>query len=243
MQNEAHPRVRRLLTARQVQTMLHVDRSTIYRMAEDGRLPAIKVGRQWRFPADQISALVAHAEAPAQPDGGAESPAAVGPGAETGGVPGTGGASPYAGLITAAEAVLAVSADLLGVMMVITDMDGHPLTPVTNPCDWFADRADDERTVTACSAEWQLMADDPDLRPRFRTGVLGFQCARAFIRSGSSLVGMVLAGGIAPSGSDQAGLYYLDDDDRERVLVALPKVAAALSRVPPRAPRKREPEE
>lgn len=38
------------LTARDVQDLIRVDRSTIYRMAESGRLPAIKVGRQWRFP-------------------------------------------------------------------------------------------------------------------------------------------------------------------------------------------------
>ena len=49
---------RRLLTARQVQDVLHIDRSTVYRMAEDGRIPAIKVGKQWRFPSDEILALV-----------------------------------------------------------------------------------------------------------------------------------------------------------------------------------------
>ena len=43
-----------MLTTRELQQLLHVDRSTIYRMAESGQLPAIKVGRQWRFPADRI---------------------------------------------------------------------------------------------------------------------------------------------------------------------------------------------
>ena len=78
------------------------------------------------------------------------------------------------------------------------------------------------------------MADDPDFAPRFRTGVLGFQCARAFIRSGTSLIGMVLAGGIAPESSTTQGLYHLGDADRSRVLASLPKIAAALSHVPPR---------
>ena len=35
-----------LLTTQQLQELIRVDRSTIYRMAEDGRLPAVKVGRQ-----------------------------------------------------------------------------------------------------------------------------------------------------------------------------------------------------
>mgnify|MGYP002683305910 CR=1 FL=1 len=37
-------------TTRQLQEILHVDRTTIYRMAEAGRLPGVKVGNQWRFP-------------------------------------------------------------------------------------------------------------------------------------------------------------------------------------------------
>ena len=48
-----------LLTANQVQRLFDVDRSTIYRMASDGRLPAVKIGRQWRFPADGIRRLMA----------------------------------------------------------------------------------------------------------------------------------------------------------------------------------------
>ena len=47
-----------LLTARQVQTMFGVDRSTVYRMAEDGRLPALKIGRQWRFRPEEIERLL-----------------------------------------------------------------------------------------------------------------------------------------------------------------------------------------
>src|SRR3970040_519799 len=42
------------LTAKDIQELIRVDKSTIYRMAEDGRLPAVKVGRQWRFPEDAV---------------------------------------------------------------------------------------------------------------------------------------------------------------------------------------------
>src|SRR5450756_109695 len=44
-----------LLTTSQVQDKLRVDRTTIYRMVEDGRLPAIRVGKQWRFQEDEIA--------------------------------------------------------------------------------------------------------------------------------------------------------------------------------------------
>jgi excisionase family DNA binding protein len=205
-----------LLSARQVQLMLGVDRSTVYRMAEDGRLPAIKVGRQWRFPADRIDDLLRIGHGLDQPrsPGAAPSSDAVAP--------------------AVAASVTQVAADLLGVMMVVTDMDGHPLTEVVNPCPWFAERADDPALLETCVAEWRELADDPDFEPRFTTGAHGFDCARAFVRSGSALVAMVLAGGIAPVGSTDPDLYVLGDDGRRRVLSALPKVAVALSQVPAR---------
>ena len=38
-----------LLTVAQVAEYLNVNEFTIYRMVADGRLPAFKVGNQWRF--------------------------------------------------------------------------------------------------------------------------------------------------------------------------------------------------
>jgi len=58
-----------LLTAAQVQHLFHVDRSTVYRMAEDGRLPAVKIGRQWRFPALPIRSLLGGIDAARTPAG------------------------------------------------------------------------------------------------------------------------------------------------------------------------------
>ena len=38
-----------LLTTREVLDMLKVDRITIYRMLQDGRIKGVKIGQQWRF--------------------------------------------------------------------------------------------------------------------------------------------------------------------------------------------------
>lgn len=57
-----------LLTTKELQDVLHVDRTTIYRMAESGRIPAVKVGNQWRFPrADRDLAAAQQCCAGAQP--------------------------------------------------------------------------------------------------------------------------------------------------------------------------------
>jgi hypothetical protein len=133
----------------------------------------------------------------------------------------------------AASAAVAVAADLLGVMMVVTDMHGRPVTIVANPCAWFAEHGTEPGVVDRCVAEWHDLADHPDLTPRFRPGALGFECARALIRHGSTLVGMVLAGGVSPAADPSADpdLYHLDEAQRERVLDALPRIAAAISTV------------
>ena len=129
-----------------------------------------------------------------------------------------------------------MAADLLGVMMVVTDMHGRPVTDVANPSTWFSAHADDPDVLDACVTEWRDLADHPDFTPRFHEGALGFQCARAFIRHGSTLVGMVLAGGVSPSTDVNVDpdLYHLDDAARRRVLDALPRIAAAISTTPPR---------
>lgn len=218
---------RDLLTALEVQDLLHVDRSTVYRMAEDGRLPAIRVGRSWRFPASQIEAMLPSQERDAElASPPSPTPAAAATHGDAAGDPGVPGVA-----ASASAVAVEVAADLLGVMMVVTDMHGRPITAVCNPSRRFAERVDEPETLQACISEWRDLADHPDLTPRFQTGTLGFECARAFIRQGTTLVGMVLAGGVSPSADPTADpdLYHLDDRQREHVLSALPRIAAAIA--------------
>ena len=109
-----------LLTADQVQALLDIDRSTVYRMASDGRLPAVKIGRQWRFPADRIRHLL---EVGLPADTAAARIAA----------PRTEAAPPTALAAEILEPVLDVAAEVLGVMMVVTDMAGQPVSHIANP--------------------------------------------------------------------------------------------------------------
>ena len=46
------------LTTKQVQNLLTVDRITVYRMLQDGRLKGIKIGNQWRFSQSEIDRLL-----------------------------------------------------------------------------------------------------------------------------------------------------------------------------------------
>jgi excisionase family DNA binding protein len=202
----------RFFRAEQVSQMLGVDRSTVYRMAENGQLPAMKVGRQWRFPAEHIAGMLGSP--------GDDLATVSAPSRRT--------------LLRTAEVALPVielAAELLGVMMVLTDMAGEPVTEIVNPCSWFSEHGDEPGSMTKCLADWKQLAEDPDFEIRFRTGPLGFDCARAFVRIGSQLVGMLVAGGLAASDDDDRALYRLSEEGRARVLASLPTIAAKLSRI------------
>ncbi len=183
----------RLLSADEVGRRLRIDVSTVYRMAGDGRLTAIKVGRQWRFPADSVPMV---------------------------------GASPSVDDPTA-DAIASVAADLLGCMVIVTDLEGCPVTRMHNPCDRYIQASLQDRDT--CVAEWGSLAAGHDLVPRFHRGTLGYECAAAFIRSGDRLVGLVIVGGIAPLDDPAADLHVLTKAQRGLVLDSLPRIAAAVA--------------
>ncbi len=158
------------LTAGDVTRLLRIDKSTVYRMAEDGRLPGFKIGRQWRFRSKDIEAVL-----------GATLESSHAP----------------VDVVRAAD-LAGLFAELYGVMAVVTDLEGRPLTDVLNPGRYFTLLSDDPGVMRACTAEWKGYADDYQLTPVLAQSRFGFQCARAFVRDGFELVAMVIAGGIAP---------------------------------------------
>lgn len=198
------------LTAQQVQDLLAIDASTVYRMAGDGRLPAVRIGRQWRFPTEAIDALLF--PTPIASGSPAEAASALLP----------------PGLATSA---LEAIAHALGVTMVVTDLGGRPITDVVNPAPAIAARLDDPGFITACAAEWRSFAEEAHLAPRLRPGRFDFLCAHSLVRCGSTLIAMVLVGGIAPDEPDDPDLFHLDADQRRVVLETLPRAAALLSHI------------
>lgn len=174
-----------LLTAREVQEMLHIDRTTIYRMAESGQLPALRVGKQWRFARADLDRWL-------RGQGSAASPVPAMPRNETD--------TPLAKLLPmpCSQLIQDAFAEALGVMMVITDMQGQPVTGVSNPCGYFLAVMREPDAVAHCVSNWQRLAGSLTLEPRFSASEIGLLCARGLIRSGNTLKGMVFIGGIAP---------------------------------------------
>lgn len=236
-----------LLTTGQVQDLLRVDRTTIYRMIEDGRLPAIRVGKQWRFPKEDLDRWLQTQGAPASTD------------IPRPGVPKQAGAAPVTAHLseilplTCAQLIQDTFAEMLGCTLVITDMQGQPVTQVSNPSGFFL--AATEHTPggwAACTRTWQKLAGSVSLEPRFIASELGLLCGRGLIRQGSELKGLVVAGCIAPDNwppsseqiatlaqqlgaepayleSNCGAVFHLDRAGRERVLRFLQRMADVFS--------------
>ncbi len=183
-----------LLTTKQVQTLLRVDRTTIYRMVDGGQLPALRVGKQWRFARADVEHWLESGRYGALPSV-AKQAVAPQPAVE----PKTGPALVEILPLACAQAIQDAFAEMLGVSMVITNMQGHPVTQVSNPCGFFnALLGGNPDGIEHCVHTWQQMAGAVALEPKFTLSEMGLMCARGLIRQGAELKGMVVVGGIAP---------------------------------------------
>ena len=172
-----------MLTAQEVESLLQVDRSTVYRMAESGRLPAFKVGRQWRFPAQQVQEWLNARTTNHTSTMLTDTLADNGRLAEQ--LP-----------LDCVQLIQDTFARALNVMMVTTDMSGQPVTQLSHPCGLFSAVA--AQALAKCQVQWQELATQIELEPRWVRSHLGLLCARGMIHSHGELKGMVLVGGVAP---------------------------------------------
>jgi excisionase family DNA binding protein len=178
-----------MLTAKDVQELLQVDRSTVYRLAESNQLPAIKVGKQWRFPADQVENWF---------QARITNPIPVMPGV----ISHTTNAAGDLATLLPLECVQLIQdsfAEMLGVMLVITDMTGNPITKVSNPCGLFQTISRLPNALQRCIQSWHDLGTIISMEPRWKPSHLGLLCARSLIRVETELKGMVIAGCVAPS--------------------------------------------
>jgi excisionase family DNA binding protein len=139
-----------LLTTRQLESLLKVDRITIYRMLEDGRLRGFKVGGQWRFSRAEVDSWLRGQRSTAeladdQPANAAER-------------------APSPLPVPCVQAIQSVFAEALDVGAVTTDMNGTPLTEVSNACAFCDLVRSTEAGRAGCAASWRR-AERGALRP------------------------------------------------------------------------------
>jgi excisionase family DNA binding protein len=152
-----------LLTTRQLQDLLQVDRVTIYRMLSDGRLPGFKVGGQWRFSRQEIEEWLAGQRTTL----------------EAGGFDRQQEDAPSPLPLSCAEAIQSVYAEVLGVAAVTTEPDGSPLTEISNSCQFCNLILSTEEGRERCAASWRVPETKPGATPAVRTCHAGLRCVSA----------------------------------------------------------------
>jgi excisionase family DNA binding protein len=162
-----------LLTAKQVQDLLKVDRTTIYRMLKDGRLNGVKVGQQWRFYTSGVNELLAGTRR----SGENEVPVSV----EM--LP-----------LHCVQPIQDVFGEIARVGAVTADKEGQPLTKISNSCDFCKLILGSNEGRQACIQSWKHLVNQEEAAPEFTTCHAGLQYARARIEVRGELIAILIAG-------------------------------------------------
>ncbi len=165
-----------LLTSRQVQEILKVDRITVYRMLQDGRLKGVKIGQQWRFPVKEVERMVQldlQAKVVIPPD-------------------------PDAGFPThCVQTIQDLFAEISQISALVVDMQGSPLTQVSHPTRFCQMLLSSPSGKSVCQASWQSFAHGSAAShgtSKFFTCQAGLQYIAAPIFDREEQVGLFLAG-------------------------------------------------
>src|SRR6476659_8031903 len=130
-----------LLTVKEVQDLLKIDRITVYRMLKDGRLTGVKIGHQWRFSRQEIDSLVSGS--PSQQDHVALPSAPL----ATDDLP-----------IHCVQMIQNVFSEIAQVAAVTTGADGQPLTGFSSSCAFCNLILSSEKGREGCVASWRRLS-------------------------------------------------------------------------------------
>ena len=193
-----------LLTTKQLQELLMVDRVTVYRMLNDGRLKGVKIGNQWRFPKSDIDRLL---------------------GTENGGneekiedeaindFP-----------VDCAQRVQEIFAGIIGIGAIAVNLKGEALTEVTysNPfCKLMLSNPGGHK---GCQSSWRKIALHTTGEPQFQICHAGLCYQRSWIKSEDKPVAWLIAGQFIITTPDP-------DKDQERLEQLSDKYGISLSQL------------
>ncbi len=174
----------RLLTTKDIQDLLHLDRVTIYKLVKDGELPARRVGGQWRFPESAVQSWL-------QDGTGTVATSRSMPRELLQDRPST-----LTELIPVEtlQAIQNQFAHLLGVASFTIDRDGEPFV-TSSRCSEFCQLVHSTAAgFEACCETWRQMAASPEEGAHIHRCHAGIQYASVPLIVNGERMGMVTAG-------------------------------------------------
>ena len=166
-----------LLTTRQVQALLQVDRTTVYRMLNDGRLSGVKIGGQWRFHAHAVEALVSGRSTPVA------APLVPSSVVSAASLP-----------LECIQPIQDVFAEIAGIGAVLTGLDGEPMTELSNCSSFCRLILAQPSGRAACVDCWRRLGAHPEETTGFVTCHAGLQYARSRVAVNDAPAAMLIAG-------------------------------------------------
>ncbi len=178
-----------LLSTKQLMDLLQVDRTTIYRMLSDGRLPAVRVGGQWRFSRQAIEAWLDAQNTPSSVS--SRKAEATEP--------------DYFASLEALpryclQSIQEIFAQTSEVGAVTTDLQGNLLTPFSNPCAFCNLILSTDQGRARCQASWKRLAHAE--APRLETCHAGLTYARGRIMVHGEFIAMFIVGQFVVGGTE-----------------------------------------
>lgn len=162
--------------------LLQLDRTTIYRKLNNGSLPAVRVGGQWRFSRQAIELWLQdqnRAGAAATP----EAEPAASPPLDSHILP-----------LHCVEPIQDVFGQTADIGALTTDLDGALLTHVSNSCAFCDLILSTEEGRARCRRDWQRLAAHKGAPPRLETCHAGLTYAGGRIEVGGASVAMFFGG-------------------------------------------------
>ena len=171
-----------LLTTKDVQELLKVDRITIYRMLKDGRLTGIRVGSQWRFSQKEVQAMISFGPEKNEPDTLiVDIDESIDPTAQM--LP-----------LYCVKTLQDVFAEIAQVGSVTTDPNGIPITEISNLTPFCALMLSNKTGRARCIASWKNLAEKSKLNGNFHTCHAGLNYAAANIEIDGAFVALLITG-------------------------------------------------
>lgn len=203
-----------LYTVKQVQDLLKVDRITVYRMLQDGRLKGVKIGHQWRFNASELDRLlgVERSAENTQPESPSNLP------------------------IHCIQTIQDLFSDISQLSSLVVDMDGNPLTNISNPCAFCTKIMSSPSGREACQSSWRDIAAHCQAKIQISTCHAGLNYAAAPIFDQGEQIGAFITGQYNIQAPDRyeeservkrlASSYRLPAEDLAEEILSVPIIPA-----------------
>jgi excisionase family DNA binding protein len=160
-----------LYTVKQIQGLLKVDRITIYRMLQDGRLNGIKIGHQWRFAKTEVDRFLGISNSEEDQSETSSS------------LP-----------VHCIQTIQNLFSDISQLSSLVVDIQGNPLTNISYPCAFCTRIVSSPAGREACKESWKAIATECQTKTQVISCHAGLNYAAAPIYDQGKQIGAFITG-------------------------------------------------